>query len=291
LEKSVDNLVVNNAIGALDKLLSQARRALWEIGRETFVSYDQDNSGFEDPHAALAETLEELHDILLVILEAAQMPEAKASLVNAWRKFESDKDGLAHTHIDHQFGYCGSPAFTFLERLIAALRMTVSEQITSEQAWTLARLEAMLNDTNGLVHRRGKPPANELELQAIMHDYLSASFPDFRKDPHIGGSIKNFKPDCGIDSVGAAIEFKIAHTKAQAIVAFGGVVEDTGGYKGSKDWTRFYGVMYQAKPFILKSHLQSDMKRIGAATWKAILVNGATKHGTRKTKAITKKSP
>jgi hypothetical protein len=44
-----------------------------------------------------------------------------------------------------------------------------------------------------------------------------------------------------------------------------------------RHWTRFYAVMYQAKPFILKSHLQSDMKRIKAATWKAILVNGDTK--------------
>ncbi len=34
--------------------------------------------------------------------------------------------------------------------------------------------------------------------------------------------------------------------------------------------------MYQAKPFLLKSHLQSDMTRIKAATWKAILVHGDT---------------
>jgi len=121
-----------------------------------------------------------------------------------------------------------------------------------------------------------------------MHDYLSACFPDFRKDPRIGGTIKNFTPDCGIASVGAAIEFKIAHTKRRAIENFTGVVEDTGGYKGSKDWTRFYAVMYQAKPFILKSHLQSDMKRIGAATWKAILVNGATNPRSKKKKAVGK---
>jgi hypothetical protein len=287
----MDSLVVKNAIGGLDKLLSQARRALWEVGRETFVGNDDyEGSGFADPHAALAGTLEELHDILLVILEAAQMPEAKAALVGAWPKFTSAEDGLSRTDIDHEFGYCSSPAFTFVERLIEALRMTVSKQITSEQGWTLARLEAMLNDTDGLVHRRGKPPADELELQAIMHDYLSASFPDFRKDPHIGGSIKNFKPDCGIASVGAAIEFKIAHTKPQAVEGFTGVVEDTGGYRGSKDWTRFYAVMYQAKPFILRSHLQTDMKRIGAATWKAILINGETKPKRTKKKTRNKKS-
>lgn len=283
---------MKNAIGGLDKLLSQARRALWEVGREVFAGGDDDDdrSSFADPHGALAGTLEELHDALLVVLEAAQMSQARTSLVEAWPKFSSAKDGLAHTDDSYEYGDCSSPAFTFVERLIKALRMTVSDQITSEQAWTLAKLEAMLEDTAGLVHRRDKPPVDEPDLQAIMHDYLSACFPDFRKNPHIGGSIKNFIPDCGIASVGAAIEFKIAHTKPQAIVAFTGVVEDTGGYKGSKDWTRFYSVTYQAKPFILKSHLQSDMKRIGAATWKAILVNGETKPKGRKKKAAPKKS-
>ena len=98
-----------------------------------------------------------------------------------------------------------------------------------------------------------------MDLQDVMHDYLEVCFPDFRKNPQIGGTIKNFVPDCGIASVGAAIEFKLAHTKQEAVTRFTGIVEDVGGYKGSKDWTRFYAVMYQAKPFILKNQLQSNM--------------------------------
>ena len=150
--------------------------------------------------------------------------------------------------------------------MVDALRMTVSEEITSEQAWALARLEAMLEDTAALVHRRETPPSGELELQAIMHDYLSACFDDFIPNRSIEGSIKNFKPDCGIRMIGAAIEFKFAATKEMAVSSFTGVVEDTAGYKGSQDWTRFYAVMYQAEPFLLKSHFQGDLKRIGAAT-------------------------
>lgn len=275
----MDSAVVKNSAGSLNKLLSQAKGALWEVEREVYgdPGYGDDQGGYEYPRFALAGYLEELHDILLVVLEAAQMPAARNSLAEAWSGFTSAKDGLGHTDDDDENQSCHSPALTFVDRLIKALRMTVTQEISTEEAWTLAKLEAMLEDTPGLVHRRGKPLTNEGDLQAIMHDYLSACFPDFRFNPPIGGAIKNFKPDCGIASVGAAIEFKIAHTKQQAIVSFTGVVEDTGGYKGSKDWTRFYAVMYQAKPFILKSHLQSDMKRIGAATWKAILVNGETK--------------
>jgi hypothetical protein len=111
-----------------------------------------------------------------------------------------------------------------------------------------------------------------------MHDYLSACFPDFMKNPSIGGALKNFKPDCGITSVGAAIEFKFVRDEGQVATAFSGVAEDSAGYKGSKDWTRFYAVIYQAEPFMLESHLRSDLKRIGAATWTPIIVNGPTKN-------------
>jgi hypothetical protein len=164
------------------------------------------------------------------------------ALIEAWRGFIDGK-GLRHTNDDHEYEICHSPALTFLERLVKGLRTSVSEAISSEEAWTLNRLETMLRGTPGLVHRRQEAPANETELQKIMHDYLSACFPDFRRNPVIGGTLKNFKPDCGIASVGAAIEFKIVHTKDQVTVAFSGIAEDTAGYKGSKDWTRFYSVI------------------------------------------------
>lgn len=77
--------VVTNAIGALDKLLSQAREALWQVEREVFgdPGYGADGGTYEYPRRALQGYLGELHDILLVVLEAAEMPEARASLVNA----------------------------------------------------------------------------------------------------------------------------------------------------------------------------------------------------------------
>jgi hypothetical protein len=174
--------------------------------------------------------------------------------------------------------------------LINGLRMTVSVAISSKEAWTLNRLEQMLRDTPGLVHGRKKAPAGEAELQEIMHDYLRACFPDFTPNPSIGGTLKHFKPDCGIRSVGAAIEFKIVHTKEQVAIAFSGVAEDTAGYKGSKDWTRFYAVIYQAQPFVLESQFRSDLTRIGATTWEAFVVNGPTKSKARNSKVRGKKA-
>jgi hypothetical protein len=152
--------------------------------------------------------------------------------------------------------------------------MSVSEEITSEEAWTLARLERMLRDTSVLVPRHGRSPKRELELQGIMHDYLSACFADFTQKVEIAGSLRCFKSDCGIRSVGAAIEFKFIDTPQKAAVAFSGLAEDSAVYKGSKDWVRFYAVVYQTGPFMLESHLRSDMSRIGAIAWEPAVVSG-----------------
>jgi hypothetical protein len=73
--------------------------------------------------------LEELHDILLVVLEAAGMPETRASLASKWGGFVSK--GLDQTSNDPEAQFCESPALTFLERLINGLRMTVSVAISS----------------------------------------------------------------------------------------------------------------------------------------------------------------
>lgn len=272
--------VIRNALGGLARIQSAANHALRQVEAgifRQFYSYEFD-SWYEDPGAVLASSLQELHDVLLVVLEAAEMPESRLSLAKAWGKFTALKDSLQHTSVDSQFMSCESPALTFLERMTHALELSVNKEISStEEAWTLNRLEDMLKATSALVHGRGVRPSNEHALQAIMHDYLKACFADFRLNPPIGGTLKTFKPDCGIAGVAAAVEFKLVHSAEQVAIAFSGIAEDCAGYKGSKDWTRFYAVLYQAEPFATESQVRNELKRLGAKNWTAIVVNGPTK--------------
>jgi hypothetical protein len=287
----MDSLVIKNAIGTLDEIYGDASRALLELSWEFFGGrYDDGLGYYQEPREALEGKLEELYNLLLVVLEAAQMPDAKAELTAKWSKFCLMAAGISHIEKDDEHEVCLSAPLNYLKHLLKALRITVSQEITTEQAWELNRLEAILRDTHGLVHRKGNPPANELDIQAIMHDYLSVFFPGFVRNPTINGTIKNFIPDCGIPRLSAAIEFKIAHTEQDVKVAFSGLAEDTAGYKDPK-WKRFYAVVYQAKPFVLDSHLQSDMQRIGATTWKVFLVNGDTKPKLTKKRAPKKTHP
>jgi hypothetical protein len=283
--RGMDAEVIKNAVGSLESLLSDAKDALWQVQGEVFhqANTTPEKGSFDHPRGAMEGYLRQIHDVLLVVLEAGNLPQARASLKEAWPGFESKKNGLGYTADDGIYDSCSSPALTFFERMIEALRMAVSQEITSEQAWELSRLERMLSDTAGLVYRREKTPTTEAQIQEVMHDYLGVCFASFCKDPIIKGAIKDFKPDCGIKSVNAAIEFKFVATDKHRGTAFGGIAEDTAGYKGSKDWTRFYAVICQAKPTILNSQLQSDMGRIGALTWTTFLVNLHSEIATRKT--------
>lgn len=283
--RGVNIAVVQNALGTLEKLLDQAKGALTQIEAEAHDHYE--NTVYDNPESAMESYLEQLQQTLLVVLETAEMPETRASLVTAWAAFKKERDGLTKIVCD-DFDYTvRSLPLTYAERVIQGLRISVGKELWCEEGWILNRLETILRDTAALVRRRGISPSNELDVQAVMHDYLRVGFPGFVPNPPIRGALKTFKPDCGIRSVSAAIEFKIVHTEEDVAVAFSGIAEDAAGYQGSKDWTRFYAVFYQAQPFILASEICDDMKRIRAKFWIPILVNGpmaskALRNGNKK---------
>ena len=205
----MDKDVVRSAIGGIDAILSKAKRALREVIYEKFGGGD-DLGSYESPIDAMVYHFHQLYDHLLLVLEAAELPEARTDLIAKWAEFKKLNGGLRHTDQFGDFDHLTSPVIEYLDHVVSALRMTVSNEISSEQVWQQTRLEEMLHDTDNLVHRRKKAPANEMDLQAIMHDYLKACFPSFVQNPQIGGSIKNFKPDCGIKDIGVAIEFKLS---------------------------------------------------------------------------------
>src|ERR1017187_7147558 len=114
----MDSAVIRNSVGGLETLLRTAKRALWQVDREVFgdPGYGGDEGGtYEYPRYAMADYLEQLHDSLLVVLEASAMPQARADLIAAWERFKNNKDGLKYTNDDAEFQGSESPAYTYLE--------------------------------------------------------------------------------------------------------------------------------------------------------------------------------
>jgi len=284
-QDSMNISVVQNAVGELQRILGKARDALTQIEAEAYSG--QDYVGYEHPDEALAGHLDDLQQMLMVVLEAADLRDTRAALNGAWATFKKQTQGLKTVVNDAENDYMYSLALNYVDRLIQTLRACVDKGLASAESTELDRLEWILDATAVLVHRRGEFPSGELTLQPIMHDYLSAAFPSFVKRFRIPGGLKNFEPDCGIRELSAAIEFKIVHTKADVAKAISGVIEDIGGYRGSKDWTRFYSVFYQANPFMTAKQVQKELRRAGGTAWTAFVVNGLTKaKPTRKAKTL-----
>jgi hypothetical protein len=127
-----------------------------------------------------------------------------------------------------------------------------------------------------LVRKRDVQPKKEKDVQDVMHDYLEATFTEYRGKVTIPGIIRDFEPDGGVRNLKAAIEYKFADSKAEVSRAMGGIFEDVSGYSGSLDWTRFYSVIYQTEAFESEDRIRSEMARAGTlVTWKTILVTGA----------------
>jgi len=271
--------VVQNAIGEFQRLLGKAQDALTQIEAERY-GYPENVKpiGYADPEVALSISLNHLKERLMVLLEAADLRDTRASLDTAWQAFKAKPNGLSAVFNDDEYQYTYSPALTYLQGIVETLQTCVDRGLSSVEAAELGRLEWILQRTAVLVHQREESISREMDLQKFMHDYLSAAFPDFVKNVRIPGGLKNFDPDCGIRGLGAAVEFKLVHTKDEVGRAISGVIEDIGGYRGSKDWTRFYSVFYQEHPFMTEAQVRKELHRAGGKdSWTPFVVNGVTK--------------
>ena len=269
----MDSIPIKAALSELERASDTAREALSQIEREHFHRRSS-IGGFEEPELALPEILNEIEETLLIVLEAAGLSQTRERLLQKWAEFEN-KGGIGKTRIN-QFGDLESRPLSFVEQMIDNLRACAGEAIPTKDAHELALLERLLRKTPVLVRARNVQPTKEKDVRDVMHDYLEATFTEYRRDVKIPGIIGDFKPDGGVRNLKAAIEFKFADSQQELSKAMGGIFEDVGRYSGSLDWTRFYSVIYQTQAFESEDRIKSEMARAGTLmTWKTILVTGA----------------
>jgi hypothetical protein len=233
---------------------------------------------YEDPKAALASILNDIQEMLLIVLEAADLPQTRGRLIEKWQALDKEK-GIGSSSYNHQFDYLECPSFEYVSTLIEGLRLVSGDTTSSLESYELAKLATLLRKAPTLLHWRGIEPRGEMDLQNVMHDYLRAWFTEYKHPLTIAGIVKDFKPDGGIRNLRAAIEFKYANSREEVAKSLGGIFEDAGGYSGSLDWTRFYSLIYQTEPFETEDRVRSEITRAGLVTWKAILVTGSGSRG------------
>lgn len=228
--------------------------------------------------------LKRLHLFVQMALEAADLPMALQKLQAEWKAFKD----VTKTYWIHEVDALGSDPLDCLGNAIDGIRVLVSSGESPIQMADAKRLRDLLEATAHLLHRRGIVPAKEHHIQEVMNDYLHACFlGDYTKNPQVSGFIKNFNADGGVKSLSTAIEFKFVTSLTEMKQAASGIIEDTAGYNGSKDWTTFYSVVYQTQPFATAAHFRAEMKRVGGLKWTPIVVGGEGAKSPKKAKAPT----
>ncbi len=278
---------IRSALADIERDLERARSAKTQIENDA-TRRPTSGGVFEEPEAALGAILTEIYERVLVVLEAAGLPETRSRFLERLMHFEKTGE-MNRAPYNYQYDFADSKPYAYLSSVVDALRSTSGDEQSPHDSYELAQLETILRRTPVLVHRRGSPPTGEHDVQTVMHDYLSAFFTEYRHPIKIHGVIREFEPDGGVRNLRTAIEFKYAASKTEVSRALGGIFEDVSGYAGSLDWTRFYTVIYQTAPFESEDRIRSELTRAGVVTWKSILVTGPGKRKLKVAKVPPKR--
>lgn len=273
---------VDNLVSGLNTKSQYVFKQVGELESHQFYAmHNQEDEQFDEyfVRRLLEVGLQELYVSTTFALEALGLHRTREQLVVSWKRVEG---ALRETSWIHEVDALESEPLTLLLNYVDSIRMLSSSATSPVEVSELERLENMLRDTAVLVARRRIVPRREADVQLVMHDYLRAAFVDFSPKPHVAGNVKNFNPDGGVRSLNAAMEFKFADSEADLKARISEIFEDMGGYSGSKDWTRFYAVIYMTGPFESEARFRDDIRRTGSTQWKVILVNGS---GSRAQKA------
>jgi hypothetical protein len=277
-----------DAIIKIEGVLDKARDARSQLEADVF-NLRTKGGGYEFPQAALEGFLRHAETLLEVALEASGLSSTRIRLIEKWESFEKQKQGIGKTIPFGEADFLESQPLDYLEKVVEGMRIALGQTENGWEAYELKKLESLLRKTAKIVRGEGVVPRNEHDIQTVMTKYLDAAFAEHVTNVNIPGGITSFKPDGGIRSLKAAIEFKYAATRDEVSRSLRGIFEDVSGYKGSADWTRFFSVVYQTEAFESEEKFGHDLNRAAAIDWTPILVTG--KGTRRKTRPRRQRKP
>ena len=136
-------------------------------------------------------------------------------------------------------------------------------------------LSRVLRGTATIIHAEKIKPFRESDVQSAIYKHLRFIYPDARREVRVPKKFKSYRPDIGVPALQAAIEYKFCKTKAEVSEAVEGIYADMRGYAGTKEWTHFFAVIYQADAFFTQEELASEFKLSQSdSNWTPILVHG-----------------
>jgi hypothetical protein len=282
--KSMDNLR-DEGLSALlieiESVLDKAEAARSQLENEILPS--RQTGGLELPQEALGAYLESATTRLAVALDIAELRGSQTQLAERWKEFSKAQFGVADTHFHHEVDWLECPALSYLQNLVAGIRVARGKDTDLSERYELNKLELLLEKVPHMLLAEKVTPQSEKEVRDVAHKYLELYFTHYTTDVQIQGPVRPFKPDSGVINLKAAIEFKFATTREEIHREIGQLFEDTSGYANSLDWRRFYFVLYQTQALISKDRLKAELEKASRKNWTPVLVSG---DGARKKRSM-----
>lgn len=280
-----------NQLRFIGKLMDAAMKSVGDI---QFLSYGhstntvQGDDELEFNKLMLESNIKTIYTSLVILMESMCL---NVLLEEFQKEFAQYAKDLSAVEIIPYIGDMESPVVRMYLRYMSSLMAYFGENspVPFEPAHILERI---LSGTAKLVLDKGIKPANEAEVRKCIYDYLIHVFPDTVREVPIAQVTKTYKPDIGIPSLKAAIEYKFATSPGEVKTAIGGLYEDMRGYSGSEDWKTFYAVVYMSDAYFTDAQIKAEFKHTGVDdNWKPILiVGGAARTRTVRRVGATKKA-
>lgn len=273
MTKHSHNLLFNT-IAALRADLTSVNSVIGQIENQTWGHLDERD---QLTHDHCYEQLESLNRKIFLKLclaaDCAGSPHFAQEVRRSFRSREKINDVDLSDYSDCLYSPTTRILALFVDTLESAFSAMVgqNEQMTFE----LNRLEDILRGTAKMIFDDKVNPKNEAEVRSRVLARLSFLYPDTLREIPIAKIFKTYKPDIGIPSLKAAIEYKFADSEDELKSQIGAVYEDIHGYAGSSDWKHFFAVFYVTDAFITSAQLAAEFNMSDApSSWRPILVMG-----------------
>ena len=267
-----DNIsqLVQKALTRLDELTSQAQSMVDDLGE--MAGREDCYSETDAYETRLADNFQSQFTILCAAFDRLQQPTISKQLQEGFARY-----GNKLTRWDYE-DYTGSflsPVQIFLSKFITALQLNAPDKFGGSQQAGLEILENILMGTATIMDEAQITPTCESDINRLMKPIIRAAFPDSIPSPPVPTVVKTYKPEMGVPSLGALVEYKYATSQNEMKQCVDGIFADSRGYTADGTWKKFYAVFFQTGAFYNQPQMDAQFKQCGIHdSWKAIVLVG-----------------
>lgn len=265
------------AVHAIARLVGRVRAAYRVLG-DLQACMTSRFSGVEELEAVRTQDLNEILELLgrqvPVLLDLMGMYDTRDTFLSSWKGFDGNLNETFIRRSEAEAVLVSRP-LEVVDDVMDILGAGAVSLLEVDPP-TLATLEYILRSTPQILAKRGIVPKKEADVQRALHDHLECSFKDYNRTVKLPKGLKSFEPDGAIESIETLIEVKFVDTRRKIGPIVSEIMEDLSGYAGSKDWSRFYSLIYQTEPFVNESRFEHSLRLSkNAGSWKSIVVTGS----------------